>query len=238
MHDPQLRRALESEHRRWRHRTLTMLGVLAAGALVLAACGDGSDPIDAATDAASDSGVDTEAVTDTVNDAADAAEETAGDVADDVEEAADDMADDASDGVDTGEISEQSAELAAILRDNDMATLASAVEQVDVAELIGSETFTLFGPNDEAFLGLTADETADLLADPEQLADVLRNHVVAERIDAAQLAGMASVTTLTDGTLAVADEDGTITVGGAQVVTPDIDAGGGVIHVIDQVILP
>ena len=119
-----------------------------------------------------------------------------------------------------------------------MTTLASAVEQIDVDELIGGETFTFFGPNDEAFLALTADDTADLLADPTALTDVLRNHLVAETIGAAELTEMATVTTLGGTSLPVVVDGDTVTVGGATVVATDIEAGDGVVHTIDQVILP
>ena len=204
--------------RRW---TIWTIGLLAVMGLVAAACGDDTaDTIDDATataeEAAEDAGVD-------VDEAADTAEETAEDLAD---------------GADAEELDQQASELADALRANGMTTLASAIETIDIAELIGSEEFTLFGPDDEAFLSLTADDTADLLADPDQLATVLGNHVVDERLDSSALAGMTSVTTLNGEALPVVVDGETITIGGAAVVTADLDAGGGTIHVIDGVILP
>ena len=190
------------------------LGVLAACGLMVAACSDSSD---------------------TIEDAVDQVPEVAEDVGIDTDET---VAEDLADGVDTDELDAQTAAVAETLRDNGLTTLATAVEQVDIEQLVGDEEFTLFAPNDEAFLGLTADDTADLLADPAQLEEILRNHVVEERIDATQLAEMGSVTTAGGETLSIVVDGDDVTVGRANVVATDIEAGSGVVHAIDQVLLP
>lgn len=172
---------------------------------------------------------------DTIEDAVDQVPEVAEDVGIDTDET---VAEDLADGVDTDELDAQTAALAETLRDNGLTTLATAVEQVDIEQLVGDEEFTLFAPNDEAFLGLTADDTADLLADPAQLEEILRNHVVEERIDATQLAEMGSVTTAGGETLSIVVDGDDVTVGRANVVATDIEAGSGVVHAIDQVLLP
>lgn len=116
-------------------------------------------------------------------------------------------------------------------------SLASAVAEIDVAELTDAAEFTFFSPNDEAFTALSSSDMADLLTDLDQLDDVLRGHIVAERLDAAALADVTSLTTEAGTILEVVVEEGVVTVGGATVVESDIEAGDGIIHVVDQLLI-
>lgn len=224
-----------------------MLAALLALAFVAAGCGsDEADDLGATADSVVDEVSD--ATEDAAEDAAEEAEDAAEDAADatdgtideDAEEMVDDAATEADDAAEdaAAEIDERSAAVAEVLRDNNLESLASAVELVDATELLGDGAFTFFAPNDDAFLELGADELADLLSDPSQLSTVLQNHVLTERVDSAALAEMSSVTTRADGSLAVTADGGTVTVGNATVVQADIDAADGVIHVIDSVIMP
>lgn len=187
----------------------TLLAALVAVVLLFAAC-SGSDPIDAATDAFDD----------TV---------------------------DAVDAVDDGgaTVDERSAVLADALRQNGATSLASMVAAVDLDDLTDSTQFTFFAPNDDAFLDMTADETADLLSDPERVLAVLRNHVVADRLEAADVVEMTAVRAQSGTDLPVVVDGESVTIGGATVTATDIDididgdgGGAGIVHVVDEVILP
>lgn len=213
-----------------------VVGLLAAGCSA-----DAEGEVDAALDEAADQ------VSEAAEDAADAVDEATDEAAAavddsqaDIEETVDETAEqiDAAAEDSASEIDERTATIAQTLRDNDMESLASAVEQVDATELLGDGEFTFFAPNDEAFLELDADQLADLLSDPAQLVEVLQGHVVTERIDSTALAGMTTVQTRSGSTLDVTVDGGTVTVGGATVVNADIDAADGVIHTIDRVLLP
>lgn len=161
---------------------------------------------------------------DAVNDSIDDAEDTGENVSEQVDEAADDV--DAASG-----------DLAGVLEENGLENLASAFEEIDIAELVGSDEFTFFAPDDEAFMSLGADDLADVLADPAQLDDVLRRHVVAETIDAAALAEMNSVETEGDTTLDVTVDGDTVMVGDATVIKSDIDVDNGVVHIVDRIFI-
>jgi uncharacterized surface protein with fasciclin (FAS1) repeats len=131
----------------------------------------------------------------------------------------------------------QAGGLADALRDAGLGTLADAVDVVGEDGLLDSAEFTVFAPNDDAFLAIDGETLATLLGDPEQLLDVLRDHVVGERLDAAAVEAAGEVETVSGRELPVeVGADGTITVAGAAVVRADIDAGGGVVHVIDRVL--
>jgi uncharacterized surface protein with fasciclin (FAS1) repeats len=124
----------------------------------------------------------------------------------------------------------------------DFSTLVTAIKAADLADALKADgPFTVFAPTNAAFAALPAGTVDDLLK-PEnkaRLQAILKYHVIPARIESSALAGkaMTSPATLEGGTLAV---DGTkgVKVGGANVVTADVKASNGVIHVIDKVLLP
>ena len=121
----------------------------------------------------------------------------------------------------------------------DFSTLVTAVTEAGLVETLnGDGPFTVFAPTKEAFAALPAGTLDSLLADPSgALTDVLQLHVIAGAVDsaAATAAAGTNVETL-GGPVAVALEGENLTVGGATVVTADIEACNGIIHVIDAVI--
>jgi uncharacterized surface protein with fasciclin (FAS1) repeats len=109
--------------------------------------------------------------------------------------------------------------------------------------LASGENLTVFAPTDEAFAKLPAGTVENLLK-PEnkaQLVAVLSYHVLPRKLTSNQmLAGPFHVRTLKtagDRTLAIAKGAG-VTIDTANVIKADIMADNGVIHVIDQVMLP
>ena len=136
------------------------------------------------------------------------------------------------------EVDETSEDLAETLRDNGLDSIAGVVEQVDVSEWLGDGDFTFFAPNNEAFLGLDADQTAELLTDPAQILDVLRNHTLADTVVADELVDMDTVEIEAGSTLEVSTEGDVVRLGDVVVVSTDIEVGNGVIHVVDGLLLP
>ncbi len=164
-------------------------------------------------------------------------EDTAAEVEDQAEEVAEE-AEAVAEDVDTEAVEAEQANLVETLRANGADSFASIVEQVDIAELAGTSEFTVLAPNDEAFLALDSDETAELLSDPTQVEDILRNHIIDSKVDSAAIAATNSVETQFGTSLAVASSDDGTTIGSANVVQADIEIGEGLVHVIDEVLLP
>jgi uncharacterized surface protein with fasciclin (FAS1) repeats len=98
---------------------------------------------------------------------------------------------------------------------------------------------TVFAPTDEAFAALPAGTVEDLLKpeNKDTLVAILTYHVVAGKVMSGDLSNDMSATTVQGGDVKIMTEGG-VTVNGANVVTADIEASNGVIHVIDAVILP
>ncbi len=128
----------------------------------------------------------------------------------------------------------------------DFSTLVAAVQAAGLVETLkGPGPFTVFAPTNAAFEALPAG-TVDTLLLPEnkdQLVSILTYHVVPGQISAGDVLGTRqTVTTVQGGTLDVNGQAGKlgtgVTVNGVDVIAADIFATNGVIHVIDEVLLP
>jgi transforming growth factor-beta-induced protein len=120
-------------------------------------------------------------------------------------------------------------------------TLVAAVQAAGLVDTLKSAgPFTVFAPTDEAFDKLPKG-TVEMLLKPEnkdQLVAVLTYHVVSGKVMASQVVKLTGATTVNGQRVDVAVADGKVSVAGADVVATDIECSNGVIHVIDQVILP
>lgn len=120
-------------------------------------------------------------------------------------------------------------------------TLVAAVDAAGLVETLkGEGPFTVFAPTDEAFSALPEGAVEELLKpeNKDQLVAILTYHVVPGKVMAADIAGAESTaSSVQGGELMINGTDG-VTVNGATVTQADIEASNGVIHVIDQVILP
>jgi uncharacterized surface protein with fasciclin (FAS1) repeats len=123
----------------------------------------------------------------------------------------------------------------------DFETLVAAVQAADLAETLSGEgPFTVFAPTDAAFEKLPEGTVQDLLK-PEnkaQLQAVLTYHVVPGMVMSSDIAGKEMEVETVQGSMVEIDATDGVMVDGATVTTADIEASNGVIHVIDQVILP
>ena len=120
-------------------------------------------------------------------------------------------------------------------------TLLAAAQQAGlVGALSGEGPLTVFAPTDEAFSALP-DGTVSSLLKPEnkqQLADILKYHVVSGQVSLADALKAGQAPTLQGEEVSIAFRDGSVRIGEAKLVTADIAASNGIIHVIDQVLLP
>ncbi|MEH1912971.1 fasciclin domain-containing protein [Nostoc sp.] len=117
-------------------------------------------------------------------------------------------------------------------------TLVTAITTAGLdTALKGSGPFTVFAPTDEAFSKLPSGTVEALLEDVIELRKVLEYHVIAQKIVAVDLAQLSEVTT-TQGTDLKIDSNNGVKVNDATVVTPDVSADNGVIHIIDQLLIP
>ena len=127
------------------------------------------------------------------------------------------------------------------LEADDFNTLATALTEAElISTLKGEGPFTVFAPTDAAFAALPEGTLDGLLADKEQLTNVLLYHVVSGKVMAEDVLEMDGemVETVFGEEVEISIEDGMVYINDAQVVTTDIEASNGVIHVIDTVLVP
>lgn len=119
-------------------------------------------------------------------------------------------------------------------------TLAAALQAGDLIKALeGKGPFTVFAPTDEAFAKLP-EGTVETLLKPEnkeKLVAILTYHVVSGKVAAKDVVKLNAAATLNGQRVDIKTENG-VTVDAANVVKTDIECSNGIIHVIDQVILP
>jgi len=120
-------------------------------------------------------------------------------------------------------------------------TLIAAAKAAGLVDALkGDGPLTVFAPTDDAFSALPAG-TIETLLKPEnkdQLATILKFHVVAGDLGSQSLADGASLETLAGIGALISQTEGGFNIENARIVKTDIDVSNGVIHVIDRVILP
>ncbi len=120
-------------------------------------------------------------------------------------------------------------------------TLVTAVTAAELVETLkGKGPFTVFAPTDEAFSALDSNLLESLLKSENKgkLAGILTFHVLAGKVMSSDISGTIEATTVNGQKLTVKKSYGNVFVNDAQVVTADIEADNGVIHVINKVLLP
>lgn len=140
---------------------------------------------------------------------------------------------------DATEMSSESTIVEIAASSDSFTTLTAALEAAGLLDVLSGEgPFTVFAPTDEAFAALP-EGTLDELLKPENqqtLIEILTYHVVPGMVMSADLT--AGEVTTAEGSPVTIDLSNGVMVNDANVVMADIPASNGVIHVIDQVMLP
>lgn len=123
----------------------------------------------------------------------------------------------------------------------ELSTLGAAVKAASLtAALEGDGPITVFAPVNSAFARLDKGTLESLLR-PENrdtLVSILTYHVVAGRLTAADIAARSGAETVNGALVGFGTKDGRLTVNGTPIITLDVRASNGVVHLIDGVLLP
>lgn len=125
----------------------------------------------------------------------------------------------------------------------DHTTLLAAVQAAELEDTLkGDGPFTVFAPTNAAFEKLPEGMVDDLLKpeNKEKLVSVLTYHVVPAKVKAADAKALDGQTadTVEGKTIAISLDGETVKVNDAAVVAADLEAGNGVVHAIDTVLIP
>ena len=122
-----------------------------------------------------------------------------------------------------------------------LSTLVAAVKAGDLVGTLKSDgPFTVFAPTNEAFAALP-EGTLESLLKPEnkdQLVAILTYHVVSGKVKSTDLKNGMKAQTVQGSDINVNISDKGVKINKANVTAADIEASNGIVHVIDQVLLP
>merc|ERR1719162_1268996 len=120
----------------------------------------------------------------------------------------------------------------------DLSTLVTALVAGGLTgTLSGKGPFTVFAPTNEAFAKIETKALNALLKNKAQLDKLLEYHVLAANFRMRELMSVKTVKTLEGETLDVTDPGGVIKVNNAKVLTADVAASNGFVHIIDTVLM-
>jgi uncharacterized surface protein with fasciclin (FAS1) repeats len=119
-------------------------------------------------------------------------------------------------------------------------TLVSAIQAAGlVTQLKGAGPYTVLAPTDDAFAKIPKADLDALVKDKPKLTKVLTHHVFAGNANSSDLAMLKDLSVASGGRLPIVVlGKGKFTIGGANVLKPDVAASNGIIHVIDTVLMP
>ncbi|MCJ8165850.1 fasciclin domain-containing protein [Pontibacter sp. E15-1] len=131
--------------------------------------------------------------------------------------------------------------IALVQQNPDLSTFLDLLRAADlVVTLESPASYTVFAPSNKAFAALPEGTLAALKAPSNkmELTRILQAHILPIRLYTASLQQHPAVTTAQGDALKVTHSDSGLMVGGAHVLTPDVKAANGVVHVIDKVLVP
>ncbi len=120
-------------------------------------------------------------------------------------------------------------------------TLVAALEGANLVDTLkGDGPFTVFAPTDEAFAKLPEGTVAELLKpeNKDKLTAILTYHVVPGKVLASDVANMKLAKTVNGKSLSIDADASGVRIDNANVAKADIITANGVIHVIDEVVIP
>jgi len=120
-----------------------------------------------------------------------------------------------------------------------LSTLVKLVKSAGLVKaLSGTTKLTVFAPTNAAFAKVPAKTLNKLAHDKALLKSVLLYHVAKGELLAKQIETKSSITTLEGAKLKITVKGGSVYVNQAKVITADVKASNGVVHLINGVLIP
>lgn len=122
-----------------------------------------------------------------------------------------------------------------------LSTFVTALKTAGLVDELNKDAkITIFAPSDSAFAALPEGRFAELMhgGNTDELKKILSRHVVADSLTTASLENGQILHTLAGEPIYVTKKDDQAKVNGAPLVKTNIEAANGVIHVIDEVMIP
>ena len=121
----------------------------------------------------------------------------------------------------------------------DFSTLVDVLDSAGLLPTVsGDGPFTVFAPTNDAFAALPQEDLDYIVNNMDVLVDVLTYHVVAGRVFSTDVVGLSSATALNGDDITVMVDGSTVMLNSATVTATDVQGTNGIIHIIDEVLLP
>lgn len=121
----------------------------------------------------------------------------------------------------------------------DFTTLVGVLDAAGLLPTVsGDGPFTVFAPTNAAFDALPEEDLDYIVNDMDILVDVLTYHVLGARVFSTDVVGLTSATALNGDDITISVDGSTVMLNSATVTATDIQGSNGIIHIIDEVLLP
>lgn len=131
--------------------------------------------------------------------------------------------------------------VALLQQDQNLTTFVELIRAADLVVTLESPApYTVFAPTNQAFASLPSGTLEALKApgNKMELTRLIQAHVLPNRITSAEMQDNMPMKTATGEEVIVKKNGTTLTVGGAKIITADVQASNGVVHVIDKLLVP
>lgn len=131
--------------------------------------------------------------------------------------------------------------VALVQQNPNLSTFLELIRAADLVVTLESPApYTVFAPTNEAFAALPTGALEDLKdpANKLELTRILQAHVLPNRIITEEMQENMPMKTAQGEEVVVTRNGSVIEVGGAKIITPDVRASNGVVHVVDKVLIP
>ena len=121
----------------------------------------------------------------------------------------------------------------------DLSTFVTAVKAAELTDQMNGQDVTIFAPSNDAFAALQPGTLESLLMpeNKDQLVQILSYHIVPGKMNSVGLiAGTTPTVQGEEAQVSVTEDE--VTFNSASVITADVEAENGVVHIIDQVVMP
>lgn len=117
-------------------------------------------------------------------------------------------------------------------------TLIKVIQESGLFDILSKEgPYTIFAPTDEAFSKLPSGTMDNLFQDKEKLTDILTYHVVQDKIMSNDVIKLKKADTINGKQIKIRT-DNRVKIDEANIIKTNIECTNGIIHIIDQVLLP
>lgn len=120
----------------------------------------------------------------------------------------------------------------------DFSTLVDAIKRAHLEDALkGNKEYTVFAPNNEAFDKMSKEEFQEILQNEKELQNILKYHLIPGKVWSKDIEDK-EYKTVQGENIRVNTKKGGVKVNDSNVIKTDIETSNGIIHVIDEPLVP